>query len=168
MLGVKSAAYNKRRFCPTYQILLASNMGFTLINASNNYIDPFWDEFNFGATFSFKISMPIVFLPTSYNYASVYRDYVQAFKDEYGNDVCIIAESMFTNVWKALLLSLQFISPKTDLCETCEMMKMDIQYATQHEKKLELTENYLAHLSRAQKEHNYYNYNIVILTYPNS
>ncbi|CAG8611398.1 12397_t:CDS:2 [Gigaspora rosea] len=34
-----------------------------------------------------ELSMPIVFLPTSYNYASVYRDYVQASKDEYGNDV---------------------------------------------------------------------------------
>ncbi|KAF0439680.1 chaperonin: PROVISIONAL [Gigaspora margarita] len=31
--------------------------------------------------------MPIVFLSTSYNYAPVYRDYVQASKDEYGNDV---------------------------------------------------------------------------------
>ncbi|CAG8669640.1 28003_t:CDS:2 [Dentiscutata erythropus] len=38
---------------------------------------------------------------------------------------------------------------------------MDIQYATQHEKKLELTENYLAHLNRAQKERDYYNKNIV-------
>ncbi|KAF0545104.1 chaperonin: PROVISIONAL [Gigaspora margarita] len=81
-----------------------------------------------------ELSMPIVFLPTSYNYASVYRDYVQASKDKYGNDVRIITESTFTNVWKALLPSLQFMSPKLDLCETCEMMKMDIQYITQHEK----------------------------------
>ncbi|KAF0386965.1 chaperonin: PROVISIONAL [Gigaspora margarita] len=108
-----------------------------------------------------EISMPIVFLPTSYNYALVYRDYVQAAKGKYGKDVRVIAESTFTNIWKALIPSLQFMSPKSDLCETCEMMKMDIQYATQHERKLELTENYLAHLNHAQKERNYYNNNIV-------
>ncbi|CAG8759648.1 9945_t:CDS:2, partial [Ambispora leptoticha] len=83
------------------------------------------------------------------------------FKDEYGNDICVIAKSTFTNVWKALILSLQFMSPKSDLCKTCKTMKMDIQYATQYEKKLELTENYLAHLSCAQKERDYYNNNIV-------
>ena len=30
-----------------------------------------------------KISMPVVFLPISYSYTSVYRDYVQAYKDEH-------------------------------------------------------------------------------------
>ncbi|CAG8572037.1 17505_t:CDS:2 [Dentiscutata erythropus] len=37
---------------------------------------------------------------------------------------------------------------------------MKIQYATQYKKKLEFTNNYLAHLSHAQKEHDYYNINI--------
>ncbi|CAG8557400.1 2138_t:CDS:2, partial [Scutellospora calospora] len=45
---------------------------------------------------------------------------------------------------------------------------MDIQYATQHEKKLELTENYLAYLSRVQKEYDYYNNNIVKAVEDNS
>ncbi|CAG8683811.1 11738_t:CDS:2, partial [Dentiscutata erythropus] len=79
-----------------------------------------------------EIFIPIVFLPISYNYAS-----------------------------KALIPSLQVMSLKSDLCETCKTMKMDIQYTTQHEKKLELTEIFLAHLSHAQKECDYYNNNIV-------
>ncbi|CAG8657192.1 24832_t:CDS:1 [Dentiscutata erythropus] len=54
------------------------------------------------------------------------------------------------------------MSSKSDLCETCEMIKIEIQYATQHEKKLELTNSYLVHLNRAQKEHYYYNNNIII------
>ncbi|PKY62569.1 hypothetical protein RhiirA4_527648, partial [Rhizophagus irregularis] len=33
-----------------------------------------------------KITMPIVFLPTDCSYASVYRYYVQAFKEEYGEE----------------------------------------------------------------------------------
>jgi hypothetical protein len=52
------------------------------------------------------------------------------------------------------------MSPKSDLCETCERMKMNIQFATEQEKKLEVTENYLAHLNRAKQERDYYNANI--------
>src|SRR5439155_2711616 len=55
---------------------------------------------------------------------------------------------------------LQFMSSKSDLCETCEKMKMDIQYATEQEKKLAVTENYLTHLNRAKQERDYYNANI--------
>ncbi|CAB4423133.1 unnamed protein product [Rhizophagus irregularis] len=62
--------------------------------------------------------MPIVFLPTDCSYASVYRYYVQAFKEEYGEE-------------------------------------------KQHEKKISATEDYLAHLSRAKQERNYYNTNII-------
>ncbi|GES99657.1 hypothetical protein GLOIN_2v1838883 [Rhizophagus clarus] len=50
--------------------------------------------------------------------------------------------------------------PKSDLCKTCETKKIDIQYIIQHEKKLELTEDYLIHLKRAQQERDYYNSNI--------
>ncbi|RIB25065.1 hypothetical protein C2G38_2166867 [Gigaspora rosea] len=83
-----------------------------------------------------KITMPTVFLPTSFSYASVYRNYVQAYKDKYGKDAHILAESTFTNIWKLLMPSLQFMSSKTDLCET-------------------------SHLNRAQKERDYYNANII-------
>ncbi|CAG8807383.1 23984_t:CDS:2, partial [Cetraspora pellucida] len=60
-----------------------------------------------------------------------------------------------------LVINIQFMSSKSDLCKTCEMIKMDIQYAMSYKKKLELTKNYLAHLSYTQKKHDYYNNNIV-------
>ncbi|GES76155.1 hypothetical protein GLOIN_2v1484099 [Rhizophagus clarus] len=107
-----------------------------------------------------KVSMPIVFLPTSYSYISVYRDYVQVYKNEYEDEADVISEKTFKRIWKALMPSLQFMSPKSDLCETCERMKLDIQYATEHEKKLAVTENYLTHLNRAKQERDYYNANI--------
>ncbi|CAG8709049.1 22668_t:CDS:2, partial [Gigaspora rosea] len=72
----------------------------------------------------------------SFSYASVYRDYVQAYKEKYGNDVCVLAESTFTNIWKSLMPLLQFMSAKADLCET-------------------------SHLNHAQEERNYYNINIM-------
>ncbi|CAG8593005.1 1388_t:CDS:2 [Dentiscutata erythropus] len=95
-----------------------------------------------------KITMPTVFLPTSFSYALVYRNYIQACKDKYSKNARILAESTFTNIWKSLMPSLQFMFSKTDLCEMCEIMKMDIRYASQYEKKLELTNSYLAHLNR--------------------
>ena len=55
--------------------------------------------------------------------------------------------------------SLQFMSLKSDLYETCEIIKVNIQYVMQREK-MELTENYLAYLKRVQQERNYYNSNI--------
>jgi hypothetical protein len=104
--------------------------------------------------------IPVVFLPTSFSYSSVYHNYVQAYKEKHESEARIMAESAFINTWKSLMPSLQFMSLKSDLCETCETIKMDVQYAIQYEKKLELTENYLAHLNRAQQERNYYNSNI--------
>ncbi|CAG8521310.1 24212_t:CDS:2, partial [Cetraspora pellucida] len=56
------------------------------------------------------------------------------------------------------------MSAKSDLCETCEIMKINIQYTMQYEKKLELTNNYLAYLNHAQEERDYYNVNIVKAT----
>lgn len=73
-----------------------------------------------------------------------------------------MVKQTFINIWKSLMQSLQFMSPKSDLCENCELMKMDIRYIIQHEKKLESTENYLAHLKRAQQEQDYYNSNIAL------
>jgi len=59
-----------------------------------------------------------------------------------------------------LMPSLQFMFSKSDLCETCKIIKLDIQHATNHEKKLAVTENYLAHLNHAKEERDYYNINI--------
>jgi hypothetical protein len=107
-----------------------------------------------------KISMPVVFLLTNCSYASVYREYIQAHKDKYEETVRVMAERTFCHTWKMLMPSLQFMSLKSDLCETCEIMKLDIQYTMNHEKKLAVTENYLAHLNRTKKERDYYNINI--------
>ncbi|CAG8688113.1 21019_t:CDS:2 [Cetraspora pellucida] len=68
---------------------------------------------------------------------TVYHDYIQAFKAEYPNKTHIIAESTFT--------------------------KLDIQYANEQEKKIEIIENYLADLNLAKEEHDYYNANIKLV-----
>ncbi len=42
------------------------------------------------------------------------------------------------------------MSSKSDIYETYKKMKMDIQYDTEQEKKLIVTENYLTHLNHVK------------------
>ncbi|RHZ62048.1 hypothetical protein Glove_344g61 [Diversispora epigaea] len=44
-----------------------------------------------------KVFMPVIFLPTNYNYTSVYQDYIKAYKNMYKNEKYIIAKSTFIN-----------------------------------------------------------------------
>lgn len=45
-----------------------------------------------------RTTIPVVFLPTSYNYYSVYRNYVIAYKGKYGIEARIMVESTFTKI----------------------------------------------------------------------
>ncbi|PKK58171.1 hypothetical protein RhiirC2_796754, partial [Rhizophagus irregularis] len=89
-----------------------------------------------------------------FSYSSVYRDYVQAYKEKHESEICVMVESTFVKIWESLIPSFQFMSSKSNLCENCKTMKMDIQYTIQHEKKLDFTENYLNHLKHAQQDKN--------------
>ncbi|RIA92734.1 hypothetical protein C1645_820238 [Glomus cerebriforme] len=91
----------------------------------------------------------------------------KAYKEKYEterSEVRVIVKQTFVNIWESLIPSLQFMSPKSDLCEKCKLMKMDIQYTTQHEKKMKTTEDYLAYLKHTQQERDYYNSNITHVT----
>ena len=63
-----------------------------------------------------KIFMAVVFFSTNYSYASIYHNYIQAYKYKYSKEIPIMTESTFTNIWKILILSFQFISLKSNLC----------------------------------------------------
>ncbi|RGB37405.1 hypothetical protein C1646_756931 [Rhizophagus diaphanus] len=147
--GIKECIYGNTGKAPKninhikVNYYIASDIFLFLKNYSNVYGMPSPEQhFN-------EISMPVVFLLTSFSYTSIYRDYIQAYKEKHEPEICVMVESTFVKIWKSLIPSLQFIFPKFDLCENCETMKMDIQYTTQHEKKLDLTENYLNHLKSA-------------------
>ena len=45
-----------------------------------------------------KFTMPVVFLPTSFNYSSIYRDYEQAYKDKHGSEARVISRTTFIGV----------------------------------------------------------------------
>ncbi|PKY60981.1 hypothetical protein RhiirA4_485363 [Rhizophagus irregularis] len=61
-----------------------------------------------------EISMPVVFLPTSFSYSSVYHDYVQTYKEKHEPEIHVMVESTFVKIWKSLIPSLQFMFPKSD------------------------------------------------------
>ncbi|GES78278.1 hypothetical protein GLOIN_2v1484099 [Rhizophagus clarus] len=46
----------------------------------------------------FKFTMPIIFLLTNFSYVSVYRDYVQTYKDEHESEIQIIYKTTFINI----------------------------------------------------------------------
>ncbi|RGB23822.1 hypothetical protein C1646_773957 [Rhizophagus diaphanus] len=108
-----------------------------------------------------KITTSVVFLLTNCSYSSVYRIYVQVYKEKYGEEKRIVSETTFRRIWKSLMPLFWFISLKSDLCETCETMKSEIQYITEHEKKISVTKKYLVHLNHAKQERTYYNINII-------
>ncbi|EXX63419.1 hypothetical protein GLOIN_2v1769618 [Rhizophagus irregularis DAOM 181602=DAOM 197198] len=105
--------------------------------------------------------MSVVFLrPVSAILQYIVTMYKLISKEKHEPEIRVMVESTFVKIWKSLIPSLQFMSSKSNLCENCKTMKMDIQYITQHEKKLDFTENYLNHLKCTQQERDYYNSNI--------
>ncbi|RGB42231.1 hypothetical protein C1646_751276 [Rhizophagus diaphanus] len=75
------------------RVEVSYNVACEMYNFLKNYADiyslpsPGWN-FN-------KISIPAIFLLTSFSYASVYHDYVEACKDKYGEEVHINCETAF-------------------------------------------------------------------------
>ncbi|GBC53895.1 hypothetical protein GLOIN_2v1769618 [Rhizophagus irregularis DAOM 181602=DAOM 197198] len=168
-------------YCYNNDLLICRTMYENLIGASHKYLDTIIQHLrehsieervhgNTGRApknmkrieVNYDVANDVQVFLKNYSNVHVYRDYVNAYKDKYGAETRVMVKQTFINIWKSLMQSLQFMSPKSDLCENCELMKMDIRYIIQHEKKLESTENYLAHLKRAQQERDYYNSNIAL------
>ena len=53
------------------------------------------------------------------------------------------------------------MSPRTDLCDTCQQLRNDLQFKTRKEEEAQdLLKKYKEHLAKAKLERNYYNKNI--------
>ena len=52
------------------------------------------------------------------------------------------------------------MSPRTDLCDTCQLLRNDLQFkARKEEEAKDLLRRYKEHLAKAKLERNYYNKN---------
>ena len=67
-------------------------------------------------------SLAVILLTTEKSYASVYEDFVAVSKG-LNNDTSIISYKSFVQLWKNLTPHIKFMTPGTDLCDTCEILK---------------------------------------------
>ena len=66
----------------------------------------------------------------------------------------------FRKLWHQLTPEIQIMSPRTDLCDTCQHFRNGLQYnAHQEEKAKDLLKKFKDHLAKAKLERNYYNKN---------
>src|SRR6185503_1968883 len=66
----------------------------------------------------------------------------------------------FRNLWHQLTPDMQIMSPRTDLCDTCQHFRNDLQYnARKEEEAKDLLKKFKEHLVKAKLERNYYNKN---------
>ena len=66
----------------------------------------------------------------------------------------------FRKLWHQLTPYIQIMSPRTDLCDTCQHFRNGLQYnARKEEEAKDLLKKFKEHLVKAKLERNYYNKN---------
>ena len=106
-------------------------------------------------------SLAVVLLPTEKNYTKVYEDFVAVNKGLDSN-APIISYKSFVRLWQNLTPHIKFMTPGTDLCEVCELLKRKLQYAQNINEKYKAELDLKNHQNEAEKERQYYNNNIKI------
>lgn len=98
---------------------------------------------------------PPIYLPASQNYTIVHSKYVEA---SLANDpqVKFLKYKSFTSVWKRCLPDIVFMTPRSDVCATCEQFRIDIRDVISEEDKVKLSTEFAAHIQIAQEEREYY------------
>ena len=98
---------------------------------------------------------PPIYLPASQNYTIVHSKYVEACLAKNSHMRYWMYKS-FVSVWQRYLPDIVFMTPRSDVCTTCEKFRIQIRDATHEEDKMELSERFASHVELAQKEREYY------------
>ena len=107
-------------------------------------------------------TIPIIYLPTENSYSSVYEDFSKACNELYGDNYNIMSRKSFIRIWQNLTPHIKFMTPGSDLCEICEILKTKIRIVDDIAEKNQLQLQYNHHYSRANMERQYYHHNINI------
>jgi len=103
-----------------------------------------------------RVTQSIIFLPAEMSYKSVHRDYLAGLEDSLN----ALKYDAFRKLWHQLTPQIQIMSPRTDLCDTCQHLRNDLQFkARKEEEAQDLLKRYKEHLAKAKLERNYYNKN---------
>ena len=105
-----------------------------------------------------RITQSITFLPAEMGYKSVHRDFLAGLEED--SNLKSLKYDAFRKLWHQLTPEIQIMSPRTDLCDTCQHFRDGLHYnAHQEEEAKDLLKRFKEHLSKAKLERNYYNKN---------
>ena len=97
-------------------------------------------------------------LPAETSYKSVYRNFIAGLEND--STLKLLKYDAFRKLWHQLTSYIQIMSPRTDLCDTCQHFRNGLQYnARKEEEARDLLKKYKEHLVKAKLERNYYNKN---------
>src|SRR2546429_5493813 len=106
-----------------------------------------------------RVTLSIIFLPAEMSYRSVHRDFLAGLEDN-NNKLHNLKYDAFRKLWHQLTPNIQIMSPRTDLCDTCQHLRNDLQFKNRKEEEAQdLLKRYKDHLAKAKLERNYYNKN---------
>src|SRR6185312_12008334 len=105
-----------------------------------------------------RITQSLTLLPAETSYKSVYRDFIAGLEND--STLKLLKYDAFRKLWHQLTPYIQIMSPRTDLCDTCQHFRNSLQYNTRKEEEAkDLLKKFKEHLVKAKLERNYYNKN---------
>ncbi|CAG8707195.1 3724_t:CDS:2, partial [Ambispora leptoticha] len=105
-----------------------------------------------------RVTQSIIFLPAEMSYKSVHRDFLAGLEKD--SKLRALKYDAFRKLWHQLTPYIQIMSSRTDLCDTCQQLRNDLQFkARKEEEAQDLLKKYKEHLAKAKLERNYYNKN---------
>src|SRR6185312_16642067 len=105
-----------------------------------------------------RIIQLLTLLPAKTSYKSIYRDFIAGLEND--SMLKLLKYDAFRKSWHQLTLYIQIMSPRTDLCDTCQHFRNGLQYNARKEEDLkDLLKKFKEHLVKAKLERNYYNKN---------
>ena len=104
-----------------------------------------------------RVTQSIFFAGGKTSYKSVYCDFLGLEDD---NTLRAIKYDAFCELWHQLIPRIHIMSPRTDLCDTCQRLRNDLQFKSCKEGEAQgLLKRYKEHLAKAKLERKYYNTN---------
>ena len=97
---------------------------------------------------------PPIYLPAMQNFKIVHSKYVEACQTK-DPHMRFLKYKSFVSMWKQCLPDIVFMTPRSDVCATCEQFRM-IRDAVHEEEKVKLTTDFTSHVEMAQQECDYY------------
>src|SRR3954470_13184588 len=105
-----------------------------------------------------RVTQSIIFLPAEVSYKSIHRNFLAGQEED--STLHALKYNAFRKLWHQLTLHIQIMSPRTDLCDTCQHLRNDLQFKPHKEEEAQdLLKRYKEHLAKAKLERNYYNKN---------